>query len=252
MTGIITPPTIVSPFGINAAGGTLNNIPQTQPAPGVASYDKGFPPETMIELNAGGIAPQGQDFNGILYALSAWVAYQAAGQTPRYTAAVSTYIGGYPMGTILQSTDGISQWKSLVGNNTTDPDSGGAANWLLYSGAGQFTLTLTGCTTSPTGTMFYRVADGQVLATLPAVSAVSNATTCTLTGLIAKLFPKTVTQGCGLGSLLNGGVVVANGLAQITTAGGIVLALGGTNTGFQNTLSKGVPVSQNLSWFLGT
>jgi hypothetical protein len=58
--------------------------------------------------------------------------------------------------------------------------------------SGTFTATLTGCTTSPTGTAtWYRVGNIVTLV-LPSLSGISNATTCTVTGLPAGIQPATL------------------------------------------------------------
>jgi hypothetical protein len=83
----------------------------------------------MQEEVSGGKPPLGQDFNGILNALSTHVFAQQAGQLYRYSSAVSTAIGGYPVGTMLESTDGVTVWFNVVAANTADPDANGAG-WV--------------------------------------------------------------------------------------------------------------------------
>lgn len=70
------------PFARDASGATKNEIPD---APGggapaqQATWSQGFPAVTMQPLAVGGIPPQGQDFNGVLNALSEHTVYQNAG-----------------------------------------------------------------------------------------------------------------------------------------------------------------------------
>lgn len=52
-----------------------------------------------------------------------------------------------------------------------------------------FTATLTGCTTSPTGTVNVRQQGDQVFLQFPGITGTSNTTACTLTGLPAKYQP---------------------------------------------------------------
>ena len=55
------------PFARDAVPDMVNNIPET-PSPSepqLASYRQGFPVITTIPLVAGGLPPEGQDFNGI-------------------------------------------------------------------------------------------------------------------------------------------------------------------------------------------
>ena len=53
---------------------------------GLASLALGFPPITQTPLELGGIPPQRKDFNGILYALSAFAFFQQSGGVFTYSA----------------------------------------------------------------------------------------------------------------------------------------------------------------------
>lgn len=128
------------PFANNAGSAFIRSIPKdhvdatSTDAP--ASLYDGFPPEAFSPIASGGVPPSGQDFNGILNQLSAWARWGAAGGPAKYDATFSAAIGGYPKNAMLMSTvtAGVS-WVSLVDNNTTDPDSVGAANWQPLGGA---------------------------------------------------------------------------------------------------------------------
>jgi hypothetical protein len=121
------PALIPVPF---ADTGTKNVIPTNPPAtPGLASLQLGFPPVTMIALPAGGIPPEGADFNGILNLISAASRWSQAGGGYTYDSDFATAIGGYPKGSVLVNTAGDGFWISLVDNNTADPDAGGAG-WV--------------------------------------------------------------------------------------------------------------------------
>lgn len=140
---VTTPPLIPEAFAEN---GTRATIPDTTVAAGRASYDLGFPPITMQEKIAGGMPPDGRDMNGILYALSAHALYLQGGQPFKYDSAVSTAIGGYGVGAILESTDGMTLWMNTVNGNTTDPNASGAG-WIPISSYGfTFITSLTGGT----------------------------------------------------------------------------------------------------------
>lgn len=118
-----------------AESGTKNTIPvssQIGVTPGLASFTDGFPPLTMTPLAAGGIPPRGADFNGILNFLSTAVRWGQAGTGYTYDAAFSTAIGGYPKGSMLRWSTGNGYWLSLVDNNTSNPDAGGA-NWSAFA-----------------------------------------------------------------------------------------------------------------------
>lgn len=141
MSGQPTPPRIVEAFAISAASQFITNpfpVPsQVGIVDGAASLHDGFPPLTFLALNSGGVPPSGADFNGILYLISAWVAFLAAGQTNGYDSTLQTDMSGYADGAVLaQASDPTARWISNTAGNTTDPDTGGAG-WIsskpLYS-----------------------------------------------------------------------------------------------------------------------
>lgn len=127
-----------------ANSGTKNTIPtasQIGIVAGAASFTDGFPPVTFTPKAAGGVAPAGADFNGILYDITAVQQWQSAGGSFKYDATFSTAIGGYPKGAILISADGSTEWLCLVDSNTTDPDSSAAANWAPLEAYGIGTVS---------------------------------------------------------------------------------------------------------------
>ena len=119
-----------TPFAASAAAGNI-----TAPVPATstgnrAGLDLGFPPGTMM---AGGF-PYGQDFNGVLNQSTGWDRWLAAGAPVTYDSAFQTAIGGYPQSALVQSvTRPGFFWLSVVDNNTTNPDTGGAG-WISGSG----------------------------------------------------------------------------------------------------------------------
>lgn len=118
-------------FGASATGTYIRTVPQTTADPAAASFTLGFPPQTFTDEGAGGTPPDGRDFNGILNHLSAWTRWFMAGGTAPYDGAFQAAIGGYPRNAIVGSlTNPGRSWRSLVDNNTTNPDSGGA-NWII-------------------------------------------------------------------------------------------------------------------------
>lgn len=148
--GAPKPPLIPEPFAQNAADIT-NPIPQTTGVSGAASYDQGFPAVTMQPVAAGGKPPLGQDFNGILFALSSHDYYVQAGQLFQFDVDVRDAIGGYALGTILGSVDGKTIWVSVVASNMSDPDTTVAFGWVAAFHNGYTTKgALTGGTISIT------------------------------------------------------------------------------------------------------
>lgn len=72
-----------------ATGGTYQLVPDAKLAPGRASFKDGFPTETQLPLNLGGIAPNRMDFNGMFYMLSAFAFWQQSGGMFTYNAALN-------------------------------------------------------------------------------------------------------------------------------------------------------------------
>lgn len=138
------PPVLVEAFAISApdctagapvAGGKTAPFPvpsQTGTVNGAASLNDGFPPLTMTNLGTGGVPPFGCDANGILYLLSAHVAALNAGQPYLWSSTLSTAMGGYAAGAVVQqAADPNAFWVNTVAGNTANPDSGtpGASGW---------------------------------------------------------------------------------------------------------------------------
>lgn len=71
-----------------ASGGAKNTIPQTTAVLGKASLTNGFPTETSMPLEDGGIPPRREDFNGMLYWLSTFAIFQQAGGLFTYNSTV--------------------------------------------------------------------------------------------------------------------------------------------------------------------
>lgn len=102
-----------------------------------ATLNDGFPLITMTPQDAGGIAPNGQDMNGALYAISSDMVHRQKGLRIQFDPAYAAKIGGYDQGCILASDDYTRDYISLIPNNLTDPNgSGTAGRWAIYSGAG--------------------------------------------------------------------------------------------------------------------
>lgn len=102
-----------------------------------ATLNDGFPLITMTLQDAGGIAPNGQDMNGALYAISSDMVHRQKGLRIQFDPAYAAKIGGYDQGCILASNDYTRDYISLIPNNLTDPNgSGTAGRWAIYSGAG--------------------------------------------------------------------------------------------------------------------
>ena len=153
-TPVVRPSNYPLPF---ANAGAKNTIPTPATGTGKASFTEGFPAVTMMPIVAGGIPPEGKDFNGILYDITTHTVWVNAGGQYQFDAALSTAIGGYPKGMVLQNNAGTGAYVSAVDNNTTDFNTTPASIWTLwlpYSGRSfsNVSIATTGGTTVLTAT----------------------------------------------------------------------------------------------------
>lgn len=127
-----------------ASGSFITNpIPPTASG-AVASQTLGFPPATA---NISGTPPNIDDFNGMMFYVTAWSQWWQAGAAIPYDATFQSNIGGYPSGAVVASATVFGKrWISVVDNNTTNPDSSGAG-WfeiaqsvIFLTASGNFTV----------------------------------------------------------------------------------------------------------------
>ena len=82
-----TQPLLMSvPF---ANAGAKNDIPQNTTSLGKASLTNGFPTETSVPIDDGGVPPQRADFNGMLYWLSTFAMFQQSGGKFSYDTSIN-------------------------------------------------------------------------------------------------------------------------------------------------------------------
>ena len=222
------------PFANGAGSGYIRQIPvasQISITPGAASLTDGFPPLTFIPEGSGGIPPFGQDMNGILNEITAWIQWGNAGAPVIYDATFSAAIGGYPKGTILTSAAGGSWWLSTAENNATDPDTGGAG-WLYLS----YGLTYAG---DPNGNVAGVAATNVALASsLLWDTTHSLLWVCTTTGTATSAVwtssaPISGAVWCGTSTGTGNGQILAAPLASFAIGSGLSWMVGAsqTNTG---------------------
>ncbi|NNP68972.1 hypothetical protein [Acinetobacter sp. Ac_5812] len=108
-------------FAVNSAH--INQIPISTTDRGAASFQMGFPYETMVDKLAGGVPPNGEDFNGIFNYLSKHQVWLNAGGTYKFNGPLADALGGYQKGAILASNDGLRLYVCTVDGNTTDLNS---------------------------------------------------------------------------------------------------------------------------------
>lgn len=110
--------------------GLRNNIPEiTNNTTGAAGYDRGFGEINMIPEGAGGIPPDGKDFNGVFYDLSAAIQYIQAGRAFPFNQDFATAIGGYEIGAIVSdASNKLLLWINGTASNTSFP-----TGWTQFS-----------------------------------------------------------------------------------------------------------------------
>ena len=72
-----------------AADGTFQVVPDDKNTAGRASFKDGFPNETQLPMNQGGIAPNRMDFNGLFNMLSTFAFWQQSGGQFTYKTALN-------------------------------------------------------------------------------------------------------------------------------------------------------------------
>lgn len=121
-----------------AEEGLKNSIPndadESTPA-NAATYKKGFPAVTMTPIAVGGQPPSGKDMNGILHELSSHISYMNKGGQYKFDADFCEDIGGYDIGAIVLSDDGMTEYINTVANNKTNPNATGSVGWKICAGA---------------------------------------------------------------------------------------------------------------------
>lgn len=115
-------------FAQNGVFTPIPNASQITITPGAASYNDGFPPVTRIPVAAGGTPPYGEDMNGILNALSTSVQWCQAGAGYIFSAAFAAAVGGYPIGAVVQASDGLGHWMNTLSGNTSNPETAATPN----------------------------------------------------------------------------------------------------------------------------
>lgn len=135
------PDLILIPFARDAAAGNVDAIPNSlgpSDPPQAASWTQGFPAVTMTPLAAGGIPPRGQSFNGVLQDITEHLVFIGGGGQYKWSTAYVAAKGGYSIGDVIQSDDGLSSYISAVNSNTTNFNTTPASigvQWIPYAGA---------------------------------------------------------------------------------------------------------------------
>uniref|UniRef100_UPI001F1944E3 hypothetical protein n=1 Tax=Escherichia coli TaxID=562 RepID=UPI001F1944E3 len=123
-------------FAANGIKNLIQKVRQVGQDPEDFTWNEGAPLITMTKIEDGGKAPKGQDFNGVINALSEHVIYGQNGNRYTWSQDVIDEFGGYALGAIVQSNDTTKEFRSLVANNTVNPNNGLGGVWEVYSGQG--------------------------------------------------------------------------------------------------------------------
>ncbi len=126
-----------------------------------------------------------------------------------------------------------NQFSGIVTEWSFGADVGGLTGDIELT----FTGTLTGCTTTPTGTVKYTRNGKFVTLSIPQISATSNSTAATITGAPTSIAPATAKR-CLVRVQDNG--TASLGLAEIGTGGVITLYLGATAAVFTGSGTKSI------------
>jgi microcystin-dependent protein len=213
---VVRPVNNGTPF---ASGTTFNVIPDA-PVFGYASFQSGYPPENSVPIGAGGVPPRRPDTNGILNQLSSHQVFLNAGGRYRYDAALATAIGGYDIGAVIQSNNGLLDYVSTVTANMSNPNTGGAG-WQVY-----VPIPVTSVA-GKTGAVTLAVADVSGAAPLANPSFTGNATAPTQAANDNSTKIATTAYADAIKTLLNAALV-----AQQVPIGTIIINGSSTSSGF--------------------
>lgn len=123
-------------FAKNGIKNVIQKVLQIGQDPESLTWDTGAPLITMTPIANGGKAPLGQDINGVLNAICEHTVHSQNGNRYQWSQDVVNEYGGYSSGAIIQSDDETKEFKSLVDNNTINPNLGIGTTWIVYSGQG--------------------------------------------------------------------------------------------------------------------
>lgn len=132
-TDLTTPLGMSMPFALNGD----KNIPSaTATGTDTSSLNDGFLPITQEPLDAGGVAPERIDFNGMFYLSTDLRCFLQNGGVITFDSAVNSAIGGYPKNAILGYIDNTGRFgfvRSLIEDNqynfVSDPSKIDGVNW---------------------------------------------------------------------------------------------------------------------------
>ena len=182
--------------------------------------------EMMVGSDALSVVGRSENSHGV-------VADIAAGSNGQYLGRRADVLGFYA----LQETD-------IPSEIARDTEVTAAIDAALTDDT--FTGTLTGCTTSPTGSLYYSLAGTVVTLYIPQIGATSNATTATVTGAPAAIFPARVQR---VPCIVKENGTVQMGLCEVGTDGVLTLYSTVAAAAFTNSGAKGIEL-QTITYSL--
>lgn len=128
------PKQIIMPWAENGLKNDIPNIRELSTPQEGATYQDGFPSITMTPISVGGKPPSGRDMNGILYEITANLAFLGRGKHYKFNQDYCSAINGYPKGAILVNNAETALYISRVDQNQIDfnvqPNN---ENWIMLA-----------------------------------------------------------------------------------------------------------------------
>lgn len=128
------PKQIITPWAENGLKNDIPNIRELSTPQEGATYQDGFPSITMTPISVGGKPPSGRDMNGILYEITANLAFLSRGKHYKFNQDYCSAINGYPKGAILINNAETALYISRVDQNQIDfnvqPNN---ENWIMLA-----------------------------------------------------------------------------------------------------------------------
>ena len=102
------------------------------------TWNEGAPQVTMTPKEDGGLAPKGQDFNGVLNAMCEHNVFSQNGGRYKWSQETIDNYGEYQEGAIVQSDDNKKEFI-CISSNTNNPNEN-MQGWSIYTGQGSIPI----------------------------------------------------------------------------------------------------------------
>jgi trimeric autotransporter adhesin len=162
-------------------------------------------------------------------------------------------IAGSTLALQIASSDAldISAAKAVTLWEGTDNVGTAALMGAATKETGTYTGTLTGCTTSPTVTVRWTRVGNIVTITIPAISATSNLSTCTITGALPAGISPSTTKYVPVANFQNAGTVDGTACAAISAGSAVItFARGGSAASWTTSGIKGFSSTGSFTYDL--